>query len=180
MKGKCSERTFADLSTKFTSAFWHGVYPGYYAFFLQVFFLTTFRDQLHRYLVPFFFKQNPENPRKPILQFPIGWVYIAIINVFTLYSFHWLGASFVLLEFSPTWHLFYNTYFWYHIGGFILFIAPPLIFKSKRPRDATDKTKVAAMTVETNEGKIAIDEPRSPNSRDLYEPGTPASSKKQD
>lgn len=29
-------RTFANLATKFTSAFWHGFYPGYYIFFFQV------------------------------------------------------------------------------------------------------------------------------------------------
>jgi lysophospholipid acyltransferase len=152
LKGKISERSFADLSTKFTSAFWHGVYPGYYTFFLQVFFLSTFQDQLNKYISWMFYKENPANPRKPILQFPTGWIYLIIMNIFTLYSFHWLGASFVLLEFGPTWSVLYNTYFWYHIGGFLVFILPGIIFKKKRvPREDqnTDKTKVAAVTVDT-------------------------------
>ena len=119
-------------------------------FFLQVFFLNTFQSQLDKLLKPFFFKENPENPRKPIKQYPIGWVYNAIMNVFTLWSFAWLGSAFVLLEFTPVWELLYSTYFWYHIGFYVLLILLPKMLCPKKKTAAPKAVDGAEPTSPTS------------------------------
>lgn len=121
-----SHSAWANICTKFTSAFWHGFYPGYYLFFLQIAAVQLFEAPL-RAVVSIYL--SPES-----LPFKV------FMCLYTMGSFAWLGASFVILEFGPSIRLFADSYFFYHIIGAILcFGVFPIILKIHKKGDKKKK-----------------------------------------
>jgi hypothetical protein len=155
LHGKISPRTFANLVTKFTSAFWHGFYPGYYIFFFQIWFIQTFETKIRGLLLPLFSVPNPARPRWPTLQYPRAYVYNVVMNCFTLWSLNWLGASFVMLEFWPSIRLLVDSYAMYHVIGIFALVVVPKLFKKKR--SGTDKPVTAASAAQCAVDAVTAD-----------------------
>ncbi len=129
LKKSFNVRSFANICTKLTSAFWHGFYPGYYVFFLHAWVVTEVETCLKKIFLPFFSKPNPENPRRPILQYPLAYIYTTLFRFITIMSVNYGGFSFVILEMTGTLRFYRDTYFCYHIGALILMVTTPTICK---------------------------------------------------
>jgi hypothetical protein len=150
-------RTFANLATKFTSAFWHGFYPGYYIFFFQVWFIQTFELKLRALLLPFFSTPNAERPARPHMIYPRAYLYRAFMNVFVMGSLAWLGSSFVLLEFTASINILLDSYMWYHVLGMLTLVFIPMLAKKIRGgggKRRADKDKAVAAAKEGAAGSV--------------------------
>jgi len=84
------------LATYFTSAFWHGFYPGYYLFFITSGFLTEISREARRRLRPRFLKADGT----PILPWKYAYDVAGIIACELVMSYS--GCAFVLLSFEDS------------------------------------------------------------------------------
>lgn len=106
-------RQISRISTFITSAFWHGLYPGYFSFFIQISLFNEASNLLYPTILPYFVDQNGVGiyPRKYLLD----WGTTLTI----LLSIDYLASGFQLLAFSYTIQAF-NSVYW--IGHIILFL----------------------------------------------------------
>lgn len=117
----------------FVSAFWHGVYPGYYVTFMSVP-LMIFSDHQFCMLV------------KPYLKNERQLYYFEWIRWFCLYrTYEYLSVGFIMLKLDIVWKVFKQNYFIGHVIMIIVSILPFLLPKrslnAKRGEASGDSTQ---------------------------------------
>lgn len=150
LQGKMSTRSFANIATKITSAFWHGFYPGYYVFFIHAWFITEVETAARKILLPLVSKPNPENPRRPIMIYPHAYFYELFFRVATIFGINFGGFSFLILEFTGTLNFFLDNFFSYYVFGiFVIMISPIISKKYKKNQAKLEQKGMAATTVQS-------------------------------
>ncbi|KAF2457104.1 MBOAT, membrane-bound O-acyltransferase family-domain-containing protein [Lineolata rhizophorae] len=143
----------ATLATFFTSAFWHGFYPGYYLTFVLASFMQHIAKNTRRLFRPFFMKPvNPSSPNeapKPTRYKPY---YDAFTTFTTQLAFSFTVAPFILLTLPASILVWARVYFYAIIGvaislGFLA--SPGKAALQKKLRERQQK----AMGMSEEEGK---------------------------
>ncbi|KAK7205953.1 MBOAT, membrane-bound O-acyltransferase family-domain-containing protein [Myxozyma melibiosi] len=101
------------LFTFATSAFWHGVSPGYYLTFITGAFLQSCGRSARRYIRPFFMSPDLSQPG------PYKKYYDALTYVVSQMSLQYTVQPFVILTFRDSLYVWSTVYFYVHIGIFI-------------------------------------------------------------
>ena len=101
---------FRTLATLAVSAFWHGVYSGYYLCMLGAPFYLPIEDLYHK-----LYRQDAVGIRRKIIDI-IFWVS-------KFFAFSYMGIAFLLLSLDKIW-FYYNSV--YHVG-YILWITMYLV-----------------------------------------------------
>ena len=105
----------------FVSAFWHGVYPGYYVTFMSVP-LMIFSDSQFEKLV------------KPYLSNSRQHYYFEWVRWFCLYrTYEYLSVGFIMLKLDVVWTVFKANYFIGHIIMIIVSILPFIVPRRRPP-----------------------------------------------
>jgi hypothetical protein len=119
-RGFIGRRQYATILTRFTSAFWHGFYPGYYlAFFSTVLQFET--DTLARkYIKPLFIKEGDTRPH---------WIYTLGGKIHTAWCLNYYGATFLVLAGSTSIYMWKSMYFVVHIMNIASIILIPIVCK---------------------------------------------------
>ncbi|KAK1751651.1 MBOAT, membrane-bound O-acyltransferase family-domain-containing protein [Echria macrotheca] len=100
----------ATVATFFTSAFWHGFYPGYYLSFLLASFIQTVAKNFRRYLRPFFLDPKTQAP------LPTKKYYDFFSWLVTQVTFSFVTAPFLILSLSGSLTVWSRVYFYAVIG----------------------------------------------------------------
>ncbi|KAK9246727.1 MBOAT, membrane-bound O-acyltransferase family-domain-containing protein [Lipomyces tetrasporus] len=124
------------LITFLTSAFWHGVSPGYYLTFVTGAFMQSCGRAARRYIRPFFLTPDLSQPS------PYKKYYDAVTYVGTQLTMAYAVQPFMLLSFSDSMRAWLAVYFYIHIGLFIM----TALFSVKSVRKKIE-AKLAARTV---------------------------------
>lgn len=114
------------MTTFFTSAFWHGLEPGYYLSFVLAGFMQSAAKLLRRHLRPVFFAQpNVSNPSfSNVLTYsPAQLAYCTASVIVSQMSLNYAVAPFMLLEFKASIAGWKAVYFYGHIVTFIAILA---------------------------------------------------------
>lgn len=103
----------------FVSAFWHGVYPGYYVTFMSVP-LMIFSDNQMCMMV------------RPYLKSEKQLYYFEWARWFLLYRiYEYLSVGFIMLKLDVVWKVYKQNYFIGHILMLIVSIIPFILPKKK-------------------------------------------------
>ena len=156
LKAGIPQKTFMNLVTKATSAFWHGFYPSYYVFFLGAWLAGEMDDAMRASF-------EPEDSAKKKKARAHGW-WKGPTNLFELVSWavcitvlNFWGVTFVLLRADFAWSFARNLCFL----GVLLPVAITLlcrtVFRRKRAK-AVPAVAVATPTA----GATTADEIASP------------------
>ncbi|PWZ03415.1 MBOAT-domain-containing protein [Testicularia cyperi] len=106
------------MTTFFTSAFWHGLEPGYYLSFILAGFMQSVAKMLRKHVRPMFFKQpNVPNPTfATVTTFsPSQLFYCTVSVVMSQLTLNYAVAPFLLLEFKASIAGWRAAYFYGHI-----------------------------------------------------------------
>jgi len=117
---------FSTVGTYAASAFWHGFYPGYYAFFFLCAVLTELGKDMRRILRPHFVtsEDKPIQPRKRI--------YDVATCLATMWFINYAGTSQILLSLENSL-VFWPRYLYLgHIIPFAALVLCRTVFKPKR------------------------------------------------
>lgn len=111
--------------TMFMSAFWHGIYPGYYLCLLSVPFQLMAEDVMAKA-----FRRNATEEGQKI--------YDRICWFFKMHAFSYMGVGFYLLEIKPTLSYWMSIYFLGHVlmGVFYAFGLTVLAIRRKSHKTA--------------------------------------------
>ncbi|RPB16037.1 MBOAT-domain-containing protein [Morchella conica CCBAS932] len=103
----------SSMATFGTSAIWHGISPGYYLTFITASFVQTVAKYFRRHVRPFFMTadQKSDGPYKKI--------YDVFGLLVTQFSFAYIVAPFIILDFKDSLKLWSRAYFFVHIGIFV-------------------------------------------------------------
>ncbi|KAK9463358.1 MBOAT, membrane-bound O-acyltransferase family-domain-containing protein [Lipomyces oligophaga] len=104
------------MATFATSAFWHGVSPGYYLTFITGAFLQSTGRGCRRYIRPFFMSPDLSQPG------PYKKYYDALTYVVSQLVLAYVAMPFVLLKLSDSISLWKSIYFYAHVGTFVLLV----------------------------------------------------------
>lgn len=125
-------RTTSRYTTFLVSALWHGLYPGYYLFFIQCAVFMSIADLLHEMAMPFFTKEDgtPKYPQQYLLN--------VLVPISTLACLDYLAITFQLMAFSYAIQSLTTTYWIGHIfmlGVLITYFVTKPFRKSQKKRD---------------------------------------------
>ncbi|KAI9295695.1 MBOAT-domain-containing protein [Neoconidiobolus thromboides FSU 785] len=105
---------FAQLSTFFTSALWHGFYPGYYLTFIFGGFINELARKLRRTIRPVVLSHDSKL---------IKALYDIVGTLSTCFALNYLTIPFLSLTFTDSYIILKSVYFYIHIIVFVsLFI----------------------------------------------------------
>jgi len=137
LKGLIGHRQYATLLTRFTSAFWHGFYPGYYmAFFSTVLQFET--DTLARkFIKPIFMKEGATKPH---------WIYTFGGKIHTAWCLNYYGATFLILAASTSMYLWNSMFFIVHIMNIASIVLIPIVCKKVFNVNPVSRTPVEKKT----------------------------------
>jgi lysophospholipid acyltransferase len=115
-----SPRSFANVCTKFTSAFWHGFYPGYYLFFLCAFFGNLADDEYHRLARPlaYHIERDPvsgKEVRALPRALPLVLAYRALAWLQVHFTLNYFAIGFILLDADKTMAAWSSVYYAGHV-----------------------------------------------------------------
>jgi hypothetical protein len=128
-------KTFTNIVTKLTSAFWHGFYPAYYLFFLGAWLVNECDDMLRNTFEKFTIVKD-EQGNIVSYKYPLRYLYIVISWISIMIPLNYLGNAFQLLR--ADWCLtFWSQLYWY---GQLLPIT--LIIVSKAVKRVTREKRV--------------------------------------
>ena len=135
LQGKLGHRQYATILTRFTSAFWHGFYPGYYlAFFSTV--LQFEADSIARkYIKPFFMREGAPRPH---------WIYTLLGKIHTGICVNYYGAAFMVLSAQAGLQIWGSVFYVVHVFNIATIILVPILFrrgKANEPLSDNMKTK---------------------------------------
>ncbi|KAK9478834.1 MBOAT, membrane-bound O-acyltransferase family-domain-containing protein [Lipomyces japonicus] len=116
------------LVTFLTSAFWHGISPGYYLTFVTGAFMQTCGKYSRRYIRPFFLTQDLSGPGPYKKYFDIA-TYIS-----TQLIMGYAVQPFILLTFRDSVEAWKRVYFYGHVGLFTMV----LVFSNKKIRKTVE------------------------------------------
>ncbi|KAL7716640.1 Membrane-bound O-acyltransferase (MBOAT) family protein [Entamoeba marina] len=111
--------------TNLTSAFWHGLYPGYYLSFGM---LAIHRDvsyYFYTFIEPKVLEKYGNNSWQWYLYYAANFFYSRFVAVYCF-------VPFLLLTFTASMKFFLNTYFCLHVVGVILLIVLKQHFKKEK------------------------------------------------
>ena len=114
------------MTTFFTSAFWHGLEPGYYLSFILAGFMQSAAKMLRRHVRPVFFEQpNVPNPTfSNVLTFsPAQLAYCTASVVVSQVTLNYAVAPFMLLEFKASIAGWKAVYFYGHVLTAVAIVA---------------------------------------------------------
>ncbi len=114
------------MTTFFTSAFWHGLEPGYYMSFVLAGFMQSAAKLLRKHVRPLFFSQpNVPNPTfSNVLTFSPSQLFYCTLSVITCQAtLNYAVAPFMLLEFKASLGGWKAVYFYGHILTFVAIMA---------------------------------------------------------
>ena len=118
--------------TLMVSAFWHGVYPGYY---LTFFFMSYGRDA--SYLI---YKQVDPWMKQRFGEGSLAWhVYDVLLRVYTIWSASYCIIPFMRYEFVPSLMLFARTWFLGVLSNIVIFYTLKFfpIYPKQKPNKPT-------------------------------------------
>ncbi|CDR88121.1 related to ALE1-broad-specificity lysophospholipid acyltransferase [Sporisorium scitamineum] len=114
------------MTTFFTSAFWHGLEPGYYLSFILAGFMQSAARQLRRHVRPLFFAQ-PDVPNPTfsnVLTFsPAQLAYCTASVIVSQFTLNYAVAPFMLLELKASIQCWKAVYFYGHVVTFVAIMA---------------------------------------------------------
>ncbi|ELR25469.1 Membranebound O-acyltransferase domain containing protein 2, putative [Acanthamoeba castellanii str. Neff] len=155
----------ATMLTYFTSAFWHGFYPGYFMFFLMGAVLTETGKNLRRKVRPWFLREDGVTPR------PAKIVYDVLGVIAVQASLSYIAVSFVLLLPSRAWTVYESMYHAGYVLIFATFFVTRFVLPSPpRPKASTttnnsQASKKASTTTKKKNGS-GSDVDQSPAAKD--------------
>ena len=97
------------LFTFSTSAFWHGVKPGYYMTFVSGALYQTCGKLYRRNFRPIFLEKDGKTPTK------YKWIYDVVCDYVIKLSFGYLVQPFIALNIRDSWTAWKSVYFYCHI-----------------------------------------------------------------
>ena len=123
LKGKIGHRQYATILTRFTSAFWHGFYPGYYlAFFSTV--LQFEADSISRkYIKPYFMRDGDTKPH---------WFYTLCGKIHSGLCVNYYGAAFMVLSAEAGMQVWKSVYYIVHLFNVATIVLVPILFKHRK------------------------------------------------
>lgn len=107
------------LLTFLLSAFWHGLYPGYYLAFTSAALFVSAARTARKHVRPYFL----ESKLKKV-------VYDVVTIVATRLALMYFATAFILLEFWSAVRLYQSLYFFMHIGALLCLACPYIIRRS--------------------------------------------------
>ena len=127
------QKSFINLVTKLTSAFWHGFYPSYYIFFVGAWLAGEMDDALRKSFEPAITPEQKKARAKSWWKGPSN-LYEIVSFALNMTVLNFWGICFALLRADYTWEFIKNM----HFMGFILPIAVTIIcrtfFRPKKVR----------------------------------------------
>lgn len=125
------------------SAIWHGLYPGYYLFFVQCALFMEVSNMLYALVAPFIFEEDRKTPKYPLFN--------AIVTpILTTTTLDYLVINFQLMSFWGGYQATKALYFIGHIIMIIItvlyFITSPLRRKKKRIKKSDDTNEIRLTT----------------------------------
>ncbi|WVQ79951.1 hypothetical protein IAT38_002052 [Cryptococcus sp. DSM 104549] len=114
-KGK-KPGTLQSMATFVTSAFWHGIDPGYYLAFIMAGLLTSLGRQFRRLVRPYFLPASETQAPGLAKRFYdiAGWVVVQT-------NLNYIVAPFLLLKLGPSVQAWTRMYWYSHIGALVAF-----------------------------------------------------------
>jgi lysophospholipid acyltransferase len=120
----------ATILTALTSAFWHGLYPGYYLTFFGGAVITHIARLARTRLRPFFLKNGP------LVRFKI--VYDLLGYIVTQVIINYVICPFILHSVTESHNLYMSVYYLGHIFMLIAVLGLPMIPPQRHVKDHTD------------------------------------------
>ena len=139
------QKTFMNLVTKATSAFWHGFYPTYYCFFLGAWLAGEMDDAMRASFEPATSPESKKLRAKGWWKGPTNLYEIASWTVCILILNFW-GVTFVLLRADYAWEFGKNMWFlgvWFPI---VIAVVCRTMFRRKRTKEAPTVAVAASKT----------------------------------
>ena len=130
LAGVFGHRQYATLLTRFTSAFWHGFYPGYYLCFFSTVLHSEADSVARKFIRPLFTKTGQTKP---------NWIYTIAGKIHTSICINYYGSAFLVLSAAAATDIWSGLYFCVHIFNILTIILVPVIGKKLLPRRSTDK-----------------------------------------
>ncbi len=133
LQGKLGHRQYATILTRFTSAFWHGFYPGYYlAFFSTV--LQFEADSIARkYIKPYFMHEGASKPH---------WIYTLLGKIHTGVCVNYYGAAFMVLSAQAGLQIWGSVFYIVHVFNIATIVFVPILFsRGKASKALSDDRK---------------------------------------
>lgn len=110
---------FRLVATHLTSAVWHGLYPGYFMFYICMSFSIEAARRVRRTFRGLFVRYDAEGKEKGTLFKPV-YDLLGIIAAVSLTNY--FCAGFQLLDYAYTLRFWKETYFMYHIGVILVLV----------------------------------------------------------
>jgi lysophospholipid acyltransferase len=151
-----TNKTLANVCTKFTSAFWHGFYPGYYQLFLSAVFVQFADDTYHRIFRRFFYRDDEVKDEKtgktkvvsvPLLPAPLRFFYHFFAFLEVHFMLNYFALAFVLLEIQKGLDAWSTISY---AGHFVTFSIIALGFLVPKRRSKRAAAAAAAVTADSN------------------------------
>ncbi|KAL0480438.1 lysophospholipid acyltransferase [Acrasis kona] len=124
------------------SAFWHGLYPGYYLMWICFSIASSVHRTLHKRLRPIIFQNSKDHPedlsREP---FVVKAIYHAGAFVLTHLAFSYFAASFHILDLKESMHWYKEMYFCGHIGLLLYYVIANALPQPPRKPVVVEETK---------------------------------------
>ncbi|KAL7714410.1 Vacuolar protein sorting 26 [Entamoeba marina] len=124
--------------TLFVSAFWHGVYPGYYLTFFGLIIHKNASDQIYKKIDPYMIERFGKDSI-------IFQIYDIILRIYNHWSLNYAVYPFIRFEFLPSLIVFKRTYFLGHIIPFIIYQL--ILHCVKYPSKSTDPSNPKQSTL---------------------------------
>lgn len=125
-------RSASRYLTFLVSAIWHGLYPGYYLFFIQCAVFIEISNLLYAMVWPFFTKEDGVTPKYPQM-----YILNVLIPISTIACLDYLAITFQLMAFTSAIKALSSVYWIGHI--FMAFVI--VVFFATRPFRKSSKKK---------------------------------------
>lgn len=120
LHGKLGHRQYATLLTRFTSAFWHGFYPGYYLCFVSTVLQFEADSIARKYIRPLFTKTGATKPY---------WIYTLVGRIHTALCLNYYGSAFLVLSASAALEIWADLFYCIHIFNIATIVFVPFMCK---------------------------------------------------
>lgn len=116
----CSDRTWATIVTRMTSAFWHGFYPGYYMFFGASVLLDSLCGVMKKHVRP---RVTPGASQH---------LYNAFMYATMMGGINFFGLAFLFFDGAQAWQAWSNGRYWALVVYPVLIVLIPKLFPVPR------------------------------------------------
>lgn len=127
------------VATYFVSSLWHGMYPGYYMFFLSVPLLTSvermLRLKINPILIPDFDPRDPKTVPRGV----VATIYYIVCWFVTMVVLFYIGQPFSQFSFERSWRVLASYNFIPYGVCVVSYLVLSLIPSARKKGDAADK-----------------------------------------